>query len=189
MSAPNVVAKRTLPEAVFPSRNSEDEAGFDLTLIMRRDVGEDKVGSVTYFDTGIALEIPKTFFVIIAERSSLHKTGYSLVNSVGIIDSSYRGNLIVALRKVEDKPDLQLPFRAAQMIIIPRVHLDGSVPPLLLSHEQINTNTSRGTGGFGSTGFQPVFNQNNKPVDLDFQPVGGVNNSFSTRNGNGNYMW
>ena len=69
-----------------------------------------------------------------------------LANSIGIIDSSYRGELLIALSKIDDNSsDIQFPFRCCQLIMRKQVF------PIL---EEINetSDSSRGDGGFGSTG-------------------------------------
>ncbi len=81
-------------------------------------------------------------------RSSISKTGYIVTNSVGIIDNQYRGELLVALTKIDDsKPDLELPVRIAQLI--PRQWLD--LQPVNVTGVEL-TSEERGEAGWGSTG-------------------------------------
>lgn len=137
----------TDPNAIMPTKAHFSDVGFDLTLIRK----SKEVGSrTTLFDTGLVLEIPFGFYAELVPRSSLSKTGYVLSNSVGIIDRSYRGNLLVSLTKVEeDKPDVVLPFRAVQLIFkrqewIPLMFVPQVTP-------DATSKTTRGTGGFGSS--------------------------------------
>ena len=70
-----------------------------------------------------------------------------LANNVGIIDQSYRGNLFVALRKInKDCVDLELPWKCCQLIVRKQVYAN-----MELSSNDFNI-TNRGDGGFGSTG-------------------------------------
>jgi dUTP pyrophosphatase len=83
----------------------------------------------------------------IVPRSSLSKSGYMLANSIGIIDCSYKGNLYIALTKIDNTmPDLTLPFRCCQLIFREQIHVD------LEEVTSFEEQTSRGSGGFGSTG-------------------------------------
>ena len=129
------------PEAVAPVRQ-EDSDAYDLVLVelIKR---EDEV---YYYDTGIILQPPKNIHTHIYARSSLHKKGYMLANSVGFIDSRYRGHLIVALYKFnQHQPDLQLPCRAVQLMPYE------TIPTVALPNSKVEQ-TTRGAGGFGSTG-------------------------------------
>lgn len=132
---------KTLENAVFPSKIRVSDSGYDLTIV---DIWK-TVGNVIFYDTGIRVKPPFGYFFMVVPRSSLSKTGYILVNSVGIIDRSYTGSIKVALQKVnESMPDLELPARLVQLIPIPAVHIE---PIYVDSLEE----TSRGEGGFGST--------------------------------------
>ena len=105
-----------------------------------------QVGKVTFYDTGIKVNPDTGYFVSVYPRSSLSKTGYMLANSVGIIDQTYTGNIIIALMKVdEEMPDLKLPQRVAQMVVQPAIHCN------IIFEEDIEE-TARSAGGFGSTG-------------------------------------
>ena len=137
----------TLEDAVVPTKAHFSDVGYDLTVIkIHKQIGS----KTTLFDTGIALEIPFGMYAEIVPRSSLCKSGYILSNSVGIIDRSYRGNLFVALTKVEeDKPDVQLPFCCVQLIFKKQCWT-----PLELQQQQnaeLALQTWRGDGGFGSS--------------------------------------
>ena len=72
-----------------------------------------------------------------------------LANSVGIVDPGYRGNLFVALRKMDPAaPDLELPCKIAQLIVR---RAETSVPPIHVVFDMDETATARGAGGFGSS--------------------------------------
>ena len=129
--------------AVIPSRAHKTDIGYDLTAIRNHKVWQ--VGLFLY-DTGIAVAPPQGFYLEILPRSSLSKTGYMLANSVGTIDPDYRGNLFIALNKVNPSaPDLKLPFCKCQLVLRHAISADVKVVENLDS-------TERGSGSFGSTG-------------------------------------
>lgn len=133
----------TRPDAVFPTRAHPTDAGFDLTVVEK--IG--KLGNdVCLYDTGVRVSPPHGYHTEIVPRSSISKTGYALANSIGIIDNSYRGNLLIALRKVDPKaPTLQLPARIGQLIV-------RRTEPVSLRLADDLDSTERGEGGFGSSG-------------------------------------
>ena len=96
----------------------------------------------------IKIELKKDYYAEIVPRSSLSKSGYILSNSIGIIDNSYRGNLLISLTKIcDDMPDITLPNRCCQLIIKKQLYID-----LYEVDEEKNLyNTTRNEGGFGST--------------------------------------
>lgn len=141
---PKIEVFKTLENAVTPTKASYSDAGYDLTIIKEHK----KLNSDTsLYDTGIKLNIPNGYYVEIVPRSSISKSGYMLANNVGIIDQSYRGNLFVALRKInKDCGDLELPWKCCQLIVRKQVYAN-----MELSLNDFNI-TNRGDGGFGSTG-------------------------------------
>lgn len=133
--------KRLNDKAVIPAYSKPGDAGLDLTAT-----------SITYEDdlicygTGIAIEIPTGFVGLLYPRSSVSKVDLSLSNSVGVIDSNYRGELIVKFRKTKNQPKTYLiGERVAQLIITPYVMVT------LVDSEELSE-TSRGSLGFGSSG-------------------------------------
>lgn len=130
------------PLGVPPVRARPSDSGFDLSLIAVRKT----VGSVTLYGTGVAVQPPSGFYFDMVPRSSIIKHGYIMANSVGIIDQSYTGEIMVPLIKVDpNAPDLELPCRLVQLI--PRKWY-GFLPEQV---ESLDT-TQRANGGFGSTG-------------------------------------
>lgn len=129
--------------AVAPSKVRASDAGYDLTLIRKIK----QSGDVTFYGTGLAMMPPDGYYLQLVPRSSISKTDYILANNIGIIDPTYRGEIIVALRKVSGDPnaELELPCRMVQVIPAPINHFDISLVDNLV-------NTSRDSGGFGSTG-------------------------------------
>jgi len=133
---------KTCQDAILPSKANPSDSGYDLTLLSKIK----QLGDVEYYDTGIKAQISYGYWLMMAPRSSMSKTGYTFANELGIIDRSYVGNIIVALRKVnKDMPDIQLPCKLAQLIPIPAIHC-GEVIEVESLEE-----SSRGSGGFGST--------------------------------------
>jgi deoxyuridine 5'-triphosphate nucleotidohydrolase len=134
------------PAAVTPSKTRLSDAGYDLTVISKYK----KLNSVTtLYDTGIRVSIEPCFYVEVVPRSSLSKSGYMLANSMGIIDQSYRGNIYIALIKVDpEAAPIELPFKCCQMIIRPQYQTIFEECTDLLD-------THRGDGGFGSTDDTP----------------------------------
>lgn len=138
--------KRLREGAQAPQRQTEGSAGFDLQACIEAPVTLAPGGSYA-FPTGIAAEIPQGLVGLIFCRSGLGvKHGVSLPNCVGVIDSDYRGELIVPLRNFGDKAyTIQPGERIAQLVIVPV-----ALPRLEEAREL--SSTQRGEGGFGSTG-------------------------------------
>lgn len=138
------VAKNSL-NAIIPNKVHQSDSGYDITLISLAK----KLGPNLYlYGTGLRIAPDEGYYVELVARSSLMKYGYILANSVGIIDNQYRGELFVALWKLDlSMPDIELPFRGAQ--IIPRQFIRPEI--VLVSNDNLD-DTDRGNGGFGSTG-------------------------------------
>jgi deoxyuridine 5'-triphosphate nucleotidohydrolase len=140
---PKLKVFKTDTNAVLPSKQRESDVGYDLTIINE---SKKMNAKTTLYDTGLKLDIPNGYYVEIVPRSSLSKSGYMLANSVGIIDQSYRGNLYVALTKIDEaSEDIQLPFRCCQMILKKQFYCR-----LAESQKDFEV-TDRNEGGFGST--------------------------------------
>ncbi len=132
------------PRAVLPSKARASDAGYDLTIISEAKRFNKKT---VLYDTGIKIKLPHAMYAEVVPRSSLSKSGYMLANSIGIIDNSYRGNIYIALCKVdEDAPDIELPFRCCQLIFRQQVFVD------VVENKSLVLQTARGESGFGSTG-------------------------------------
>lgn len=130
------------PQAVVPTKATPYAVGYDLTAIS---VYKKLTDKTTLYDTGIKVQPPEGYYTEILPRSSMSKTGYCLSNSVGTIDSDYRGTLLIALTRIDEGfPELTLPFTRCQLVL--RQHEDYNL-------RQVSTleNTVREDGGFGST--------------------------------------
>ena len=135
--------KKLVEEAVTPSYSKPGDAGMDLTAT---GMGWDEKGNVVYY-TGLALEIPQGYVGLIFPRSSNSKKDLFLTNHVGVIDSGYRGEIMVKFRRtVTFKADIyEVGDRVAQLMIIP-------YPEVQFEEVEELSNTERGSGGYGSTG-------------------------------------
>lgn len=103
--------------------------------------------STEVIHTGIAIELPPGTFGGIFSRSGLStKQGLAVINGVGVVDSDYRGEIMVPLHNhSESRKWIKRGDRVAQLIVIPYFK------PLLEESGRLSS-TERGTGGFGSTG-------------------------------------
>jgi dUTP pyrophosphatase len=135
--------------SVPPVKQRDSDAGFDLTLVSVHKT----VGNTVFYNTGVSVEPPKGMYFDLVARSSITKTGYMLANSIGIIDNEYRGDILVALVKIDkDAEDLTLPNRLVQ--IIPRYCL--SLTPV---QKDFLSSTDRDTKGFGSSNPTSILKQ------------------------------
>ena len=132
--------------ATIPTRGSEYAAGYDLYAAIPETtiIPAHKTEKIP---TDIAMEIPKGFAGLIMARSGLAtKEGLRPANCVGLIDSDYRGNVIVALHNDTDiMQTIDAHERIAQMILLPYI-------PMRFTEVENLSDTERGAGGFGSTG-------------------------------------
>jgi len=149
--------KKLHPDAVIPLV-TPGNAGADLTAVS---ISYDKENDLYLeCDTGIAVEIPNGYVGLVFPRSSISKTDLTLSNSVGVIDSSYRGSIKLRFKAsaefAQEVEDLGLkPIRPAifyevgdkigQLVIIP-------YPTIEYVEADKLSDTQRGNGGFGSTG-------------------------------------
>ena len=147
MEKNNVLRMKKLREgAVLPQRQTEGAAGYDLCACLEAPVTL-QPGEGYPFPTGLAAEIPQGYTGMVFCRSGLGvKHGISLPNCGGVIDSDYRGELVVPLRNFGDGTyTIQPGERIAQLVIMP------VLLPEIVEVEELSQ-TQRGQGGFGSTG-------------------------------------
>lgn len=142
----SVSVQRLSPLAKLPTYGSQDAAGADLYACLESPVTVDP-GESAWISTGIALEVPKGCAGLIYARSGLAcKKGLAPANKVGVVDSDYRGEVVVVLHNHGDQPQTVAPGeRIAQLVI---------TPVLTPSYQEVDalSSSQRGTGGFGSTG-------------------------------------
>lgn len=142
----NIKIKRLSEEATIPTRGSEYSAGYDLYANIEKPVSI-KPHETVKIGTGWAIEIPDGYFGAIFARSGLAtKEGLRPANCTGVCDSDYRGEYIVAIHNDSDVVREITPHeRIAQLVVIPYLYVDFKETDEL-------SDTSRGRGGFGSTG-------------------------------------
>ncbi len=137
--------RKLVPEAVTPRYAQDGDAGMDLTATSFR-----VTDTFIEFGTGIAVEIPNGHVGLLFPRSSITKSasGVSLKNSVGVIDSNYRGEILVRFElPYSGHTGGNIPVvgdKVAQLLVIP-------YPKVHLEEVQELSDSNRGQGGFGST--------------------------------------
>lgn len=142
-SIPVIKVLKTCEYAIIPSKTRMSDAGYDLTIIS---IYKNFSTKTKLYDTGIKLDIPNGYYVEIVPRSSISKSGYILSNNIGIIDQGYKGNLYVALTKIDDEmPDLTLPFKCCQLLIKKQIYAN------FIETNKLLEDSNRNIGGFGST--------------------------------------
>ena len=146
-----VKIKKLHEDAIIPKYAKKGDAGLDLTAI---NISKDNVGNITYH-TGLAIEIPEGYVGLLFPRSSVSKKQQFLTNGVGVIDSSYRGEIMAKFKPVMgsyetilelfESNEYEIGDRVVQLLIIP-------YPQIELEEVEELSDTERGHGGFGSTG-------------------------------------
>ena len=137
-----VKIRKMHPRAILPTYAKEGDAAMDLYAA---EVIKDEYGNYVYL-TGVAVEIPPGHVGLLFPRSSVSKTSMSLANSVGVVDSGYRGEIMLKYRHLGGKnPPYKTEDRVGQIIIMPYPKIE------FIEVEELST-TDRGDGGFGSTG-------------------------------------
>lgn len=133
------------PNAILPTKGSAFAAGYDLYACLDGDVTIE-AGAVAKIGTGLSVEVPSGFFGGIFARSGLAtKQGLRPANCVGVADSDYRGEYIVALYNDSGTAKtVRHGDRIAQLVILPFLECE--------FEERELSETERGSGGFGSTG-------------------------------------
>jgi len=141
-----IAVKKLFPQAKLPTYGSTFSAGADLYAAEEEEV-QLRPGETVLIHTGIAMEIPEGYGGFLYARSGLAtKQGLAPANKVGVIDSDYRGEIMVALfNHSAETRSVQPGERIAQLVI---------APFLKASFEEADdlSDTGRGSGGFGSTG-------------------------------------
>lgn len=138
-----VKIKKLHPDAVIPKYAKPGDAGMDLTAVSVED--EYYNGNVVY-NTGLAFEIPEGYVGLLFPRSSNSKKGLLLSNSVGVIDSGYRGEVSFKFKVLNSSMGVyKVGERIGQILIIP-------YPQIEFEEVEELSETERGTGSYGSTG-------------------------------------
>lgn len=138
--------KKLDERAVIPTYGTQFSAGADLYNLEGESITVNP-GETVMIHTGLAVEIPTGYCGLVFARSGLaSKRGLAPANKVGVVDSDYRGECMVALHNHSDKPAVvEGGERVAQMVIVPYIYAE---------YEECDelSSTDRGSGGFGSTG-------------------------------------
>lgn len=151
-----VKIKRLHADAVVPQYSKTGDAGMDLTAISmvyepvfgEYDSPKDYPGYHYWeYGTGLAVEIPIGFVGLVFPRSSISKTAMIMANSVGVIDSGYRGEIKQRFKSSDLRTGAHYKVgdRVAQLVIIPH-------PVIEFEEVEELANSERGVGGYGSTG-------------------------------------
>lgn len=142
---PDLPVRRLHPGAVVPRRAHPGDAGLDLVASEARDLAP---GARAAVPTGIAVAIPEGHAGLVVPRSGLaRRHGVTVANAPGLIDSGYRGELIVLLVNLGDEAHrVEAGDRVAQLVVTP-VALCAP-----REAEELPLSDGRGEGGFGSTG-------------------------------------
>ena len=134
--------KKLVENAVIPTKAHPTDAGFDLTCTSFE---YDKNDLITYH-TGIAMAIPENHVGLLFPRSSVFKQDLILSNCVGVIDSSYRGEIMLKFRTTQPfSKRYGVGERVGQLIIMP-------YPSIEFSEVDSLPESDRGEGGYGSSG-------------------------------------
>lgn len=140
-----VPVRRLRDDAVLPGRAYEGDAGVDLAacegVVLRP-------GARATIPTGIAVEIPEGYAGFVQPRSGLAaKHGLTVLNSPGLVDSGYRGEVLVVLLNTdrEETFTIEPGMRIAQLVVLPVPHADFPEVPALAE-------SARGARGHGSSG-------------------------------------
>lgn len=138
--------KKLKNQAVIPTRGSAYAAGYDLYACLDEAV-EIPAGQTVKIGTGLSVAVPDGYFGAVFARSGLAaKEGLRPANCVGVCDSDYRGEYIVALHNDSAFTRTVTPGeRIAQLVIMPFL-------PVEFEETDELSETQRGAGGFGSTG-------------------------------------
>lgn len=142
-----IKVKKLSEDAVVPSYAKPNDAGLDLTAVsMEYNAENDQY----VYSTGLAVEIPEGYIGLVYPRSSNRKTDAYMTNHVGVIDSGYRGEIMVTFKQRDDSRNaIQPPYvtgdRIAQLIVMPYPQVE------FVEVEELSE-TERGEDGHGSTG-------------------------------------
>jgi dUTP pyrophosphatase len=137
--------ERLRPEARLPAAQHDGDAGLDLCSAVEAVVGP---GERAMIPTGVAVAIPDGHAGLVLPRSGLaSKRGLTLANAPGLIDAGYRGEVVCAVVNLDRdaKVEIRVGDRIAQLVIV-------ELPAVTPAWAESLPETTRGEGGFGSTG-------------------------------------
>jgi len=132
--------KKLHPDAIIPRYAKPGDAGMDLTAVWMNQ----EMDLITY-GTGLAAEIPEGHVGLLFPRSSIYKTKMALTNCVGVVDSGYRGEIMMKFKMTDNRTMYNVGDRIGQLVIMP-------YPEIEFEEVAELSETTRGSGGYGSTG-------------------------------------
>lgn len=138
-----VKIKRLNESATIPKYNHASDAGLDLTAVSLNIVDGPEFGYYEY-GFGLAIEVPEGYVGLMFPRSSVSDTGMLLSNSVGVVDSGYRGELKARFKYIRNSKHYNVGDRVAQLVIVP-------YPSIELEHVEELAPSDRGEKGYGSS--------------------------------------
>ncbi len=144
MSVINIKIKRLNENAILPEKQHDSDAGYDLYSIEEIILKPNQIYKVK---TGIAIQIPNNYGGLVLPRSGLSsKYGISLINTPGLIDPGYRGELLIPLiNHSSNEYTINKNERVAQLILI-------QIPEVKIEVTSDLDASDRDSKGFGSTG-------------------------------------
>ena len=131
--------KKLSPLAATPAYAKPGDAGMDVYA-----TSKSRTGKYVEYGTGLAFEVPAGQVMLVFPRSSVSQTDLLLSNSVGVLDSGYRGELKFRFRSL-GADEYEIGDRIGQIMILP-------LPQISLIESDSLSETDRGDGGFGSSG-------------------------------------
>ena len=131
--------KKINPKAKIPFYAHENDAGMDICAVSKTENEK-----YIEYGTGLSFELPKNYVMLVFPRSSLSKKDLILANHVGVLDSGYRGELKLRFKKIGEEI-YDIGEKIGQIMIFP-------YPKIKFQETNELSITSRGEGGFGSTG-------------------------------------
>ena len=147
MTHVKVKIKKLRPDATIPAYGTPFAAGADLYVCMDEPSITIESGETVFVHTGLAVELPEGTVGLVYARSGLAmKRGIAPANKVGVVDSDYRGEIMVAMHNHSKVAQtIEKGERVAQFVVTPYFTAD---------FDEVETlgESGRGTGGFGSTG-------------------------------------
>ena len=134
-----IKVKKLREDAVVPRYAREGDAGMDVVAVSKR-----VTDKFVEYGTGLAFEIPRGYVMLIFSRSSVSKKDLVLANSVGVLDSGYRGELLIRFQSMGED-HYEIGERVAQVVVLP-------YPEIEFNEVDELSDTDKRDGGFGSTG-------------------------------------
>lgn len=149
-----------------PVRAHDTDAGLDLHIPEGQGCLV-RPGAVYTIDLGIRVAIPAGYYGQLTLRSSAGKKGLTIPNSIGVIDSGYRGNIKLLVAALTEPTLVATGERICQLTILP-------LPDVDVEEGTVDDETARGASGFGSTGTSAVVRDCGASMDGDHPTVGGL---------------